>query len=245
MRCLEAGVAVFCQKPLATCAADVQRIIDTACRANRLLSVDLCYRHVNGMSELKRRIAAGALGDITAIDLRFHNAYGPDKQWCFDRAAAGGGCLLDLGVHLLDLALWLQGFPSMQHVASSRFCEGRPARDADIEDQAYAQFRQDNGALVRVATSWYAHIGCEAIIEMDILGTKGGARWRNVNGSFYDFELLATHGTARELLAQGPDEWGPRALSLWARRLAYDRSFDADAFGIAASAELIDAVYAS
>jgi predicted dehydrogenase len=245
LRCLQHGVAVFCQKPLATTARDVHRVISAARDANRLLGIDFCYRHVSGMAELKRRIAAGALGEITSIDLEFHNAYGPDKQWCFDKTAAGGGCLLDLGVHLLDLALWLQDAPGLALAGAARFTQGRRAAPDDIEDQGYSELRQANGALVRIACSWYAQIGCDAAIHARILGSKGGALWRNVGGSFYDFELFVCRGAQRETLARGPDEWGPRALAAWAHRLTQDRSFDPAATDIARSAEIIDGIYSA
>lgn len=245
LRCLQHGAAVFCQKPLATTARDVHRVIDAARDANRRLGIDFCYRHVSGMAELGRRIAAGELGEITSIDLEFHNAYGPDKQWCFDRATAGGGCLLDLGVHLLDLALWLQGMPELALVSAARFSQGRRVADDALEDQAYAELRQANGALVRIACSWYAQIGCDAVIRARILGSQGGALWRNVGGSFHDFELFCCRGAQREALARGPDEWGPRALAAWAHRLAQDRSFDAAAADIARSAAIIDGIYSA
>jgi predicted dehydrogenase len=245
LACLERGIPVFCQKPLATTADATHRVIEAAREANRLLGIDFCYRYVNGMNELKHSIADGRLGEITSIDLKFHNAYGPDKQWCFDRAMAGGGCLLDLGVHLLDLALWLQAFPSMALVMSRQFSNGREVVGHEIEDQAYAELRQENGAIVRLACSWHAPIGCGAIIEATVLGTEGGALWRNVAGSFYDFELFACRGDRREVLASGPDEWGSRALHAWVQRLAVDRSFDSQALGIARSADLIDAIYAA
>jgi len=244
LQALAQGVAVFCQKPLATTAAAAHRVIDAARAANRLLGVDFCYRHVAGMDEFERRLSAGVLGEITSIDLTFHNAFGPDKHWCFDRATAGGGCLLDLGVHLIDLALWLQRFPALELVSARRFAQGRPAGREAIEDQAYVELRQANGAIVRLACSWYAQIGCDALIEVRVLGTKGGVLWRNVGGSFYDFELLACRGSQREVLSRPPDEWGSRALSNWVHRLAQDRSFDASALDLGRSADLIGEVYA-
>src|SRR3712207_8371301 len=48
-----------------------------------------------------------------SLDLTFHNAYGPDAAWFYDKRAAGGGCVMDLGVHLVDLALWLLDFPQV------------------------------------------------------------------------------------------------------------------------------------
>lgn len=244
LRALSRGTAVFCQKPLATTAAATHQVIQAARAADRLLGVDFSYRHVAGMGELKARIAAGALGAITGIDLTFHNAYGPGKQWCFDRTAAGGGCLLDLGVHLIDLALWLQSYPRLDLVSARRFAQGRPCGHEVIEDQAYAELRADSGTMVRIGCSWYAHIGCDAHIEARVLGTKAGAVWRNVDGSFYDFELFVGRGAQRERLARPPDAWGARGLTIWAQRLAQDPSFDPTALEIARSADLIEEIYA-
>ena len=241
--CLDRGIAVFCQKPLATTLRDVGAIIDSAQRSDRLLGVDFCYRHVDGMQELRRRVLSGAIGQIVGIDLTFHNAYGPDKTWCQNRALAGGGCLMDLGVHLLDLALWLQGMPCMERVRSRIFAQGAPVNGDAIEDLAYAEFIQANGAMVRLACSWHAHIGQPAIIQVALTGTRGGALWNNVAGSFYDFELRMFRGTECERLDSYPDEWGPRALRQWLHQLQIDASFDAAAADYIRSAALIEEVY--
>lgn len=243
--CLERGLAVFCQKPLATTLCDVQRVLGAARAADRLLGIDFCYRHVNGMHELRDRVRAGAIGEIVAVDLCFHNAYGPDKSWCQDRLLAGGGCLLDLGVHLLDLALWVQGMPPIERVRSRLFAHGEPVqgRGPVLEDLAYAEFIQANGAIVRLACSWYAQIGRPAQLEMTLTGTRGGARWSNVDGSFYDFDVHCFQGTHRECLGSSRDDWGTRALCAWLHRLRLDNRFDIEAESIACSAALIDEVY--
>lgn len=241
--CLERGVAVFCQKPLATTLRDVGAIIDSAQRSDRLLGVDFCYRHVDGMHELRRRVLGGAIGQIVSIDLTFHNAYGPDKSWCQNRALAGGGCLMDLGVHLLDLALWLQGMPCMERVRSRILSQGSPVYGDALEDLAYAEFIQANGAMVRLACSWHAHIGQPAVIQVGINGTRGGAMWNNVAGSFYDFELRMFRGTECEHLGSYPDDWGPRALRQWLCQLQIDAGFDEGAADYLRSAALIEEVY--
>lgn len=244
--CLSRGIAVFCQKPLAVNARDAQQVIDAARDANRLLSVDLCYRHVLGMRELRERIRAGELGEILSIDLTFHNAYGPDKPWVYDAALSGGGALLDLGVHLLDLALWLQDAPTLELVSSRLFAQGRPVRDRDaIEDLAFAEFRGRNDGVVRVACSWRAHAGRDAVIGLEILGSRGGAAWRNVGGSFYDFTLDLFKGRTAERIASPPDDWGARGLRAWLERLREDRSFDDEAQLVGQGARLIDEIYAS
>jgi predicted dehydrogenase len=247
LECLERGIPVFCQKPLAISAAESKRVVAAAQSSDRLLGIDYCYRHVSGMHELRRCIAAGELGDILAVELTFHNAYGPDKPWCYERRLSGGGCLLDLGVHLIDLALWLQAAPAMELVSSNLFAQGQPVRGGEeaIEDLAFATFRQSSGAVIRLACSWNAHVGRGAVIEMRLLATKGGAHWRNIDGSFYDFQLDLTRGTSCERIGSAPDDWGARALSSWCRRLQHDRSFDPEALLILPGASLIDEVYRS
>ena len=77
--------------------------MDAAREADRLLGVDLSYRHTEAVRRIKALIDDGRLGDIFAADLVFHNAYGPGKPWFFDKNQSGGGCVIDLGVHLVDL----------------------------------------------------------------------------------------------------------------------------------------------
>lgn len=243
--CLQRGLSVFCQKPLATTLSDVRRVMTAARAADRLLGIDFCYRHITGMQELRRRLMSGAIGEIVAVDLVFHNAYGPDKSWCKNRGLAGGGCLLDLGVHLLDLALWVQGMPPTERVRSRLFAQGQPVQgnDGELEDLAHAEFIQANGALVRLCCSWFAHIGQPAQIRMEITGTRGGAAWCNVGGSFYDFDVHLYRGANREQLGTSRDDWGTRALREWLRQLQVSNRFDAEAEHIVRSAALIDEVY--
>jgi predicted dehydrogenase len=245
LACLERGVPVFCQKPLAIDGDETARVIAAAKAADCLLGVDFCYRHVQGMDELRRRLAAGDLGRIVSVDLQFHNAYGPDKAWCRDRRLAGGGCVLDLGVHLLDLALWLNCAPQMELASAQLFERGRrvSGRDAAIEDLAFIELREREGASVRISCSWHSHIGRGAVISMRLLGTAGGAYWRNIDGSFYDFRLDLTRGDSAQCIGAPADDWGCRALLSWANRLQQDRSFDSDILLAARGASLIDEVY--
>jgi predicted dehydrogenase len=111
IQALERGAAVFCQKPLGRTAAEVRAVVHAARAADRLLAVDLSYRFTQGMERIRQLLASGELGRIYAVDLVFHNAYGPDKAWFYDPALSGGGCVMDLGVHLVDLALWSLDFP--------------------------------------------------------------------------------------------------------------------------------------
>jgi predicted dehydrogenase len=243
--CLERGLPVFCQKPLATTARDTHKVIEAARDANCLIATDYSYRHVQGMSRLRELIQSDQLGEVLSLDLVFHNAYGPSKQWCHDRQQAGGGCLLDLGVHLIDLALWLQKSTEMHVVSSRLFAQGsvRAPGSDDIEDLAYVELKQSNGAVVRIACSWHANIGCDAIIRADLHAKHGGASWYNVNHSFVDFNVDVFHGTQRERIGESRDDWGPGALTHWVRQLRCDTSFDPSAWDILSGARLIEEAY--
>jgi predicted dehydrogenase len=241
---LDAKMAVFCQKPLARNARETESVIDAARRADRLLGVDMPYRFVRGVREIKERIEAGAIGDVYAMDLVFHNAYGPDKPWYYDPDLAGGGCAIDLGIHLVDMALWMTG-ANATAVSSRLYAQGKPIRPEDrrLEDYAAARLDLDNGATANLACSWHLNAGADAVIGASFHGTKGGLALRNVNGSFYDFVAEEFVGAERKVIAEPPDAWGGRAVVDWAARLAESPAFDPAIASAAAAARVIDAIY--
>jgi predicted dehydrogenase len=222
---IERGFAVFCQKPLARTAAEARRVVDAARAADVLLGVDLSYRH----AEAFRVALAEDVGELVAADLVFHNAYGPDKPWFYDPALAGGGCVIDLGIHLVDLALAVAG--PIERVEAR--LHGSP-----VETHAVAQLD-----AVRIACSWNLHAGADAVIEASFYGTDGAVSVTNVDGSFSDFRCERFHGTARETLVEPPDAWGGRAAVAWAERLAAGAGFDPDAERLVALHETIDRIY--
>ena len=242
---LTRGLAVFCQKPLATTAAEATRVVAAARALDRLLDVDFCYRTVAGVPELARLVRSGELGEVFAIDLTFHNAYGPDKSWFYDRGQSGGGCVMDLGIHLVDLLLWALGFPEVVEVRSHLYTEGKPlaASDSALEDYAAADLRLATGAVARLACSWRLPAGRDAVIEVAFYGTRGAAILRNVNGSFYEFTVEHCEGTRRRLLAGPPDDWGGRAVCEWAQRVAENAAFDSAAERLVAVSAVVDRIY--
>jgi predicted dehydrogenase len=248
IRALKAGAAVFCQKPLGRTAAEARAVVDAARAADRLLAVDLSYRFTAGMARITELVRSGGLGRVHAIDLVFHNAYGPDKPWFYDRALSGGGCVMDLGVHLVDLALWVMDFPAVRGPVHGALSAGgaplRPGANV-VEDFAVASFALEDGPVVRLACSWRLHAGREAEIAATFYGTEGAAALRNVSGSFYDLTAERYHGTSSETLTTPPDDWGGRAAADWARRLGAGARFDPAAERLVEVAEILDRIYAS
>jgi predicted dehydrogenase len=245
VRALERGAAVFCQKPLGRTATEVRAVVDAARAADRLLCVDLSYRFTEGMRRIRELVRSGELGRIYAVDLVFHNAYGPDKPWFYDPALSGGGCVMDLGVHLVDLALWALDFPKVAEVSAKLFSEGEPLRSGPdrVEDYALATLELETGTAVQLACSWRLQAGRDAIISASFYGTNGGAALSNVDGSFYDFTAERYRGTSRETLATPPDAWGVRAAADWAVRLANGERFEAGADALVDVASVLDRIY--
>ena len=245
MAALSKGIAVFCQKPLARTASEVREVIAAAREANRLLAVDLSYRHTRAMQIVRDLIQRGELGAVYAVDLVFHNGYGPDKAWFYDVELSGGGCLIDLGTHLIDLALWSLCFPRVELISSALYSRGELlSRGAGVtEDYATCELRLETGTTVRIVCSWNCPVGADAVIGAQFHGTHGGALFSNVGGSFHDFRAERFTGTGSETLAEPPDDWGGRAAVAWAERLRREPGFDSEVERVLATAQVLDAAY--
>ena len=242
---LDRGIPVFCQKPLGRTAAEVRAVVDTGRRADRLLGVDMSYRHTAAMRAIRDLVRNGWLGHVYAAELVFHNAYGPDGGWFYDRRLSGGGCVMDLGIHLVDLALWILG-GDVEDVAADLFAGGRPLRVRDddaVDDYAEIRLRLAGDRVVRIACSWNLNAGRDAVMEARFHGTERGASMVNIDGSFYDFRAELHDGTATDRIVDPPDDWGGRAAVRWARRLAGDASFDPEVEELVTVAEILDRIY--
>lgn len=243
IRAFEANSAVFCQKPLGRTAAEVRAVLDAARNADRLLGVDLSYRHTAAMQAIRERIRSGDLGQIFAADLTFHNAYGPQSGWFWDPELSGGGCLIDLGVHLVDLLLWLFDFPDVIEARGTRLRDGREPAAGEVEDYATGELTLSNGVHARIACSWNLSAGRDAVIEARLYGTKGGAAMRNENGSFFDFSAEILRRQSAEMLTSPPDDWGGRAAAEWVRKLAAGGRFAGTTPGLLGTATVLDRLY--
>jgi predicted dehydrogenase len=179
---LKAGKQVLVQKPLAMSAADARATIDLAATHGRVLFVDYSYRLLETVAEL--RAALPEIGSVRAVSAAFHNVHGPGggRDWFLDPTLSGGGALIDLGVHMLDLVLWLL---QPQNVELERATiERRPG--FQVEHSAQLKLQLDDVPL-NVAVSWHAPIPLTDI-AVDVEGAAGRLRWNNVGGSFAHFQ---------------------------------------------------------
>ncbi len=246
MEALKSGKAVFCQKPLGRTAEEVKQVVTASREANKLLAVDLSYRYTKAFKAVYDTIQKGEIGEVFAVDLTFHNAYGPDKEWFYDIKRSGGGCVMDLGIHLVDLALWSLDFPKISDVRSHLYHKGQKLTSFEehVEDFASVSLTSEKQQVINLECSWHVSAGKDAIIEATFYGTKGGASFKNIDGSFYDFKAEKYHGTQTETLVEPPDEWSGRAGVVWVENLLKNDGFDErSATEFIKTAEVIDRIY--
>lgn len=179
---LRAGKHVLVQKPLALSCADAVSTIELAARVQRVLFVDYTYRFLDTMHVFRQALAAA--GPVRSARAVFHNIYGPgaEKTWFFDPAMAGGGALTDLGVHLLDLGLWLLE-PREVRLQTAELADVRA-----VEHSARLAIRLDDCPF-EVAVSWNAPLASTEI-ALEAVSSNGLLRWENVDGSFFHFRCL-------------------------------------------------------
>ncbi|MBN1642205.1 MAG: Gfo/Idh/MocA family oxidoreductase [Anaerolineae bacterium] len=220
---LEAGCHVLCEKPMALHAAEAREMLATAQAAGRRIMINFSYRFNEQSQALKRRVEAGELGEIYFGRTVWHRRRGLPRfgGWFGQKALSGGGPLIDLGVHRLDLALWLMGYPKPVWVLGSAYNPIATALAAeqgvayDVEDLAAALIRFENGATLEVEASWAAHIAERELMETRLLGTKGGLVQRNLNET-YEFEAelyLERDGAQYDMRLHAPPRSRQSAMS--------------------------------
>lgn len=182
---LAAGKHVLCEKPLAASLEQGERLAAAARDSDRVCMIGFGRRYREDSWAIKAMIESGELGEIYHAHAGwFRRKFNPSvRGWFLSKEKSGGGPLIDLGVHVLDLALWLMGNPravavsgAVSHRFGHRLGQGAPV---DVEDMASAYLRLDNGAILILETSWYAFTGTSSATDhvfCQLLGTRGGAK---------------------------------------------------------------------
>ncbi len=193
---LKAGKHVLCEKPMAMNAEEAQGMVDEAKKAKKKLMIHFNFRFSPQSQLLKRYIEAGELGRIYYAKTGWHRRRGFPRlgSWFLDKSKSGGGPLIDLAVHRLDLALWLMGHPEPLTVSGSIYTEiGNKIAEAKgksfgVEDLASAFIRLKGGATLFVEVSWASNTERKEDIFTALFGTEGGAEQRNAEEG-YGFTL--------------------------------------------------------
>lgn len=191
---LAAGCHVLCEKPLADSVAAGERIAAAARGSDKVLMVAFNRRYLPNSLVLKRLIDAGTLGPIYYAKTAWTRRSGIPGfgGWFTTKALSGGGPLIDLGVHMMDLALHMMGYPRPVSVSGATYAEFGPRGKGsmnygtrpddpslivfDVEDFATGFIRFENGATLFVETSWAGYQPLGDDIYLQVYGREGGAR---------------------------------------------------------------------
>jgi predicted dehydrogenase len=185
---LKAGANVLCEKPMAMNSKEGQKMIAAAKECKRKLMVAQNMRFESANERIKAIIERGDLGEIYFGEAQYLRRRGIPGWGKFHiKRESAGGPLIDIGVHMLDLIIWLMGSPkplsATGHV-SRKFGDREdlcnkdwgvpyPPKEFDVEDHAVAFIRLDNGIALNLEVSWAANIPRD-IQGLRILGDKAG-----------------------------------------------------------------------
>ena len=185
---LNRGVHVLCEKPLAMNAGQALAMEHAAQAHNCVLMPGFCTRYEDGVGLLREQVQSGRLGEVYYVKSTYLRRHGYPGGWFGDSARSGGGPVIDLGVHVLDLALFIAGGKALcvsaathkmpeplSYKSDSPHMSIEEGGVHDVEDFAAALVRMDNGVTVLLETSWNHHIP-EDVFQFEVYGTKGGAK---------------------------------------------------------------------
>lgn len=169
---LAAGLDVLCERPLATSAKGVDRILNAAAKAGRKVVVANNHRFRSDVQALDRFLRGGELGKLQGVRAGWYQPRGSIEGWRLRRNEAGGGVLLDHGLMLLDLASWLLDFPDVARVTAHM----ERGRGANAVDEAMLVAVGFAGGLTLTVDLNRAYVGTEERWWFEVLGARGSAR---------------------------------------------------------------------
>lgn len=169
---LSAGAHVLCERPLALTVEGVQRVNALRQRAGRAVVVGMNHRFRNDVQAVRGFVRGGGIGTLRTIRCGWYT-FRPTGQvsgWRQQRARAGGGAMLDLGLSVLDLALWLAGLPALHRVSAVL----HRGHDAELESGGAALIVCESGVSVFVDVA-RDFVGEAERLWLDVVGTTGSA----------------------------------------------------------------------
>jgi len=190
---LKAGKHVLCEKPMAMNAKQAEEMKKAADESGKLLMIGFVRRHGNDCRILKEFIDTDYLGEIYYSKATYLRRDGNPNGWFGDKSKSGGGPLIDLGVHVIDLVRYLMGRPLPVSAYGATYSKllNRPdihknpnryqaTRSGDhdictVEDLASAMIRFDNGATLHIEAAFSLNLKHDEA-RIELFGTKGGAK---------------------------------------------------------------------
>lgn len=210
---LEAGKHVMCEKPMATSCTDAKAMLDAAVKSGKKLSVSYQNRFRQDVQTLWRYCRGGALGQVYFAKAHAIRRRGVPTWGVFlNEELQGGGPLIDIGTHSLDLALWLMDDYRVRYVAGSTYRKLAETggggnmfgpwepKKFTVEDSAFGYVVMESGATIMLESSWALNALDEKEAKVTLCGTKAGADMDDglrLNGEAYDDLYIRELGTGK------------------------------------------------
>jgi predicted dehydrogenase len=172
LEAMAAGVDVLCERPLALSTRGVQAILQAATSSGRKVVVGNNYRFRSDVQALDRFLRGGELGTLTGFRAGAYHQHGTVGGWRLSRAESGGGALFDLGLSLVDLAMWLADYPPPQRIWAH---VDRPRGTNSVEDAGLLTLECANGMACTFDLSW-SYIGDTDRWWFESMSSRGSAR---------------------------------------------------------------------
>ncbi|MBE7173209.1 MAG: Gfo/Idh/MocA family oxidoreductase [Williamsia sp.] len=187
MKALDAGCHVFCEKPPAFTARQAAAMADKAKEKGRVLAYNLPQRQMPEIKVLKALVDAGELGKVYHIKASFLRRRGIPGWGSFtNKEIQGGGALIDIGIHILDLALHLCGYPALKNALASTYDHlGKKGGKGDlgswdgntftVEDACFAHLNFHGGISLTLETSFALNTEPIRTFNLELFATTAGA----------------------------------------------------------------------
>jgi predicted dehydrogenase len=208
---LSANLHVLVEKPLTVTTASVQRILKAAEKRDRIVMVGMNHRYRPDVQIVRSFVQSGELGRIESVRGSWH-IFRPSRNqlgWRQRRDLAGGGAMLDLGLSVLDLGLWLGGTPAPVRVSA---CLDSVGRERAVEQSGSAFVVCESGMSLFVDVTWH-HLGEGERFGVGLRGSKGTAAinpltvWKEMNGMPMDVSPTSSGSRENAFTASYRAEW--------------------------------------
>lgn len=202
---IAAGKHVYCEKPLALDAGEAREIAREAGKAGVSVGLTFNFRFVPAVMRARQMIADGALGDVYSFRAEYYHTGYQDPlrplTWRMKKELAGGGALVDMGSHVIDLIRHLLGEFASVHAVTRTFIRERPIErgsrqlgEVTVDDAAWLQVKLQDGSVGSIEVSRFA-TGTLDDLKLEVFGSKGALRFSLMDANWlYWFDASRAGG---------------------------------------------------
>lgn len=184
---LAAGCHVMCEKPPAMTSEEAHEMLLAARKARKVLAYDFHHRFALDVQLMREQVSAGTLGEVYVTTVKALRRCGVPGWGVFtNKSLQGGGPLIDIGIHMLDAAMFVLGFPLVKSVTAHSFRKLGTIKNTGqfgtwdpasftVEDALFATLEFNNGGILRLETSFALNIPEQSVMNVQFCGDKAGA----------------------------------------------------------------------